>query len=234
MSGILGKKEINFLDELCERWERRVSNSNRRLLMYFYKSESALRDRHPNPELIDFQKLKEDFCGPGKKFPTIRELINEINGFVFKMELHQARILLPSRSILIVHEQGIEKDLIMTIMRGRYRHTYKAYNTEDAFWGEVEGRMKKAKIEVPFTKMFVRRMQRVPSSGWWERTGYTKEEYGGTDLEVLQEMAGNRQEQWLMARILEKLEKVAGADAIIAKNFTYDPTTKLIHRVDVK
>ncbi len=224
---------IQLLGVLCNRWEETIRESNRKILLHLYRdeegaSEESVRGRHKNLYAIEFPILDADFVGKGKKFANRWELILFVSHVARENKIRAMRFLFSTSKIMIIHAPGAEKFLVMSILKNGDRWTYKAFRTAEDFKSEEVMRARgETKSGIPYTSRFFGRGETLTEKGVI-RPAFVKEEYGGVELPELWNLATDKEK-----KILEQVGRDLIPDLWMETNYTYNPATKKIYRVDV-
>lgn len=221
----LARKEIKFLDKLCGRWDNKVAESNLKLLQNFYKSTQSIYKNYGNFKAIDLEQLRNDLVGARKRFKNMWELINEANKIAEEENLSEVRFAHSSGTIFIIHQKGLEKWLVISIIRKGKSWTYKAYHNLLYLKRELLGREETSEsLKVPYTKI-------TTTGNRKGRYAFSKEEYGGVELRSLAGILEEEEHEkfWkIIDRFMERQE------VVLTSNYTYNPATKKIYKVDVR
>ncbi len=219
--------------------ERKIAQSNKKLLFALYKSKSTAKKRHKIVSSVELGILRDDFAGEGRKFRNIWALLLHINDLVYEHALGQVRFTLPlpSRTIIMMHEIGRQTFVILTVIQNGKRWTYKIYNNMKDF-SQVMGARKLAPTyrnekEMPMTKILSSQVEANENKHPLIRKAYVKEEYGGIDFEALLSVAKNREERAAVKSVLLKAYEAAKPKLDWPRNYVYNPATKKVAQVDV-
>ncbi|HIJ98040.1 TPA: hypothetical protein H1012_02960 [archaeon] len=217
----LTKIEIKVLDGLYQKWAKHVTKNNERFFEKFYSFFKLTAPRLENYDALPFEILKRAFIGENKPFKGIWELFQKICEYSRMVDFRTApiRIKLAQGTIVIIHNRGEIKAMVLSIFQNGANWTYKQYLIHSDFKQELEERERGSKW-IPFTKLFFSRPHGTRT------LPITKEEYGGADLDSLSYVA-DRTEYEILLRAAQRYNLPAKPS-----NSTYNPKTKRFYVID--
>ncbi len=222
----LNRNEINLLNELYGRWQKRVEQSNYNLLLQLYGSGQKVKERYKTFKRIDVQLLAEDFIGAQKKFKTLWDLIRYIRKVLY-LNIREVRLLLPQGTILAIYGQGTVKSLVLAVKRPDKKWVYKIFTTMHSFMEEMAARESLFDVQqIPYARITLKMAARKNIHGEL-LPAFSKEDYEGTDLHALSEMARTDDEKRLMQNITGRIRGKP-------QNFAYNWVKKEIHAIDYR
>ena len=210
MKNKLTKKEIAFLDMLCEKWEKKQVEQNKKFLGHFYKLFRLEPPKLKSYHVIPFELLKKDFVGT--KFKSVWDLFLDLTRYPIRIQLVQG-------TIVLIHTGATVKPMVLSIFQKGQSWTYKRYSNMFHFEAELRDRVHYAKL-APFSKILSSR----PAGIITQPT--SKEEYGGMDLESLTSVANEREKEILL-QIISDINLPSRP-----YNATYNPRTKRFYVID--
>ncbi len=213
----LTKKEIKFLDMLCERVEKRIEENNKRFLKALYGLYNLSPPKLTDYSAIPFEMLKSDLVGNERSFKRVQDLFatTELVAGAFLA----VRIVLAKGTIIIIYFHNFAKDIVLSVFQNGKVWTYKRYTSQHQLELELSKR-KKHEHKFPFSRMFFSR----PASKL--TPAITKEEYGGFYLGLFSSVAIDREKE-LLGDIIRNQNVPE-----ILRNSAYNPQTKRLYVVD--